>query len=320
MDILPRKSNSPRIVSRKAVPSSSIKPYHAVPATPERSKLRNRFIRFGLLAFNIFIVGIACLIVLINSGSKNVSYGIRGAENSQSSNPLDSLTAADIAVNVAKMTGLPEELAVTNQADVINLYMDAATVENEFVTKALIMSPNYKSKADIVKHIVQQNDTLAKLTTKYGVTSDSIKWSNSLTGDDLTPGDTLYIPPVNGMVYVVGVGDTPDKLAETYKANASEIIAFNDAELKGLILGDRIVIPDGIKPRPILAYKANYGYNGYWYGYCTWYVATKISMPNNWRDANQWDDYARVTPGWIVGSTPVVGAIAQTNAGAEGHV
>jgi surface antigen len=116
------------------------------------------------------------------------------------------------------------------------------------------------------------------------------------------------------------VGDTPDKIAQTYNANAREIIAFNDAEIKGIALGDTIVIPNGVKPRPVVAFKANYGYNGYWYGYCTWYVATKINVPNNWGNANRWDDNARQTPGWTVSSTPVVGAVSQSNSGPEGHV
>ncbi len=320
MDILSRKSHPARIVTRKSPVAAATR--LALPASQVNSGRRSnrRLVRYGLLFANALIIGLAGYMVLINSGTKSVSYSINEPSDTATSNPLDSLTAADIAVNIAKMTGLPEELAVTNQADVINLYLDATVVENEFVTKTQILSTEFKGKADIIKHIVKDGESLADLITKYGVTSDSIKWSNALTGDTITPGTTLYIPPVNGMVYVVGVGDTPEKLAETYSAKEAEIIAFNDAELKGLILGDRIVIPDAVKPRPILAYKANYGYNGYWYGYCTWYVATKIDMPNNWRDANQWDNYARLTPGWIVQSTPVVGAIAQTNAGAEGHV
>lgn len=278
--------------------------------------------RYGLVALNLLIIGAASYMIFLHSGAQSTSYGVYSTEAKDMSNPLDSLSAAEVAVNIAKMTGLPEELAVTNQADTINLYLKAAISEREYVSMSQVLSANIKSKQDIVEHTVAEGDTLALLAGKYGVTSDSIKWSNDLREDRLVPGKLLVIPPVNGFVYVVGVGDTPEKLAETYNANAAEIIAFNDAEVAGLTIGERIVIPGGVKQRlpAILKYKANYGQNGYWRGYCTWYVATKISVPNNWGNANTWDNFARLTPGWIVSTTPVVGAIAQSNSGAEGHV
>jgi surface antigen len=43
-------------------------------------------------------------------------------------------------------------------------------------------------------------------------------------------------------------------------------------------------------------------------------------VPNNWGNANTWDNYAAITPGWVVSRTPVVGAVAQTDSGFGGHV
>ncbi len=64
-----------------------------------------------------------------------------------------------------------------------------------------------------------------------------------------------------------------------------------------------------------------YGFNGYDYGFCTWYVASQIAVPSNWGNASSWSYYASIS-GWSVSSTPSVGAIAQTPyaAGGEGHV
>ena len=61
-----------------------------------------------------------------------------------------------------------------------------------------------------------------------------------------------------------------------------------------------------------------YGFNGYDYGYCTWYVATQIPVPANWGNASSWAYYARMS-GWNVSQAPTVGAIAQKGGG-EGHV
>jgi surface antigen len=134
------------------------------------------------------------------------------------------------------------------------------------------------------------------------------------------------------MVYVVKSGDTPESLAATYSANKDSITAYNDAELAGLTVGERIIIPNGhpaATPTVRSGFSGGsawgstpiYGYNGYDPGFCTWYVATQISVPANWGNASSWAYYATQS-GWTVSSTPTVGAIAQTPyaAGGEGHV
>ena len=159
-------------------------------------------------------------------------------------------------------------------------------------------------------------------------------WSNSLSGNVLNAGETLYIPPINGIVYSVKPGDTPASLAQKYNANSADIISFNNAEISGLTTGDQIVIPNGNDDVATLSgesgysnanfaygYTPIYGSNGYDYGYCTWYVASQISVPSNWGNASSWATYAGLT-GWTVSPIPAVGAIAQTPyaAGGEGHV
>jgi surface antigen len=59
--------------------------------------------------------------------------------------------------------------------------------------------------------------------------------------------------------------------------------------------------------------------NSYTAGQCTWYVAGRRQVPSNWGNANNWY-YAAERAGWRVGTTPVLGSIAQTSAGYFGHV
>jgi len=60
--------------------------------------------------------------------------------------------------------------------------------------------------------------------------------------------------------------------------------------------------------------------NSYTPGNCTWGVKNwRPSVPNFWGNANQWDDSARAS-GIAVDSNPVIGAVAQTDAGWAGHV
>ncbi|MGH7193904.1 MAG: CHAP domain-containing protein, partial [Candidatus Saccharimonadales bacterium] len=65
--------------------------------------------------------------------------------------------------------------------------------------------------------------------------------------------------------------------------------------------------------------KPVYGFNGYDFGNCTWYVASQVNVPSNWGNADTWAYYARLS-GWNVNSRPAAGAIAQTSGGYFGHV
>jgi surface antigen len=202
------------------------------------------------------------------------------------------------------------------------------------VGKPQIVTTALKSRSDIKTYVAVAGDTVSSVAQKFGITSDSIKWSNGLTSDTVALGTKLVIPPVNGVVYTVKTGDTVQSLAAKYKANADQITAYNDAELSGLTPGEQILIPNGqVQAAPTRAtggggggvflaggsFTPTYGSNGYDYGYCTYYAAARSGAPSNWGNANTWAYYAAMS-GWTVSSTPKVGAIGQTSAGYLGHV
>lgn len=64
---------------------------------------------------------------------------------------------------------------------------------------------------------------------------------------------------------------------------------------------------------PLMAY-GTYA-NDYATGNCTLYVASRVHVPNSLGNANMWDDQAPIKT-----SIPVVGMVAQTDAGWAGHV
>ncbi len=294
---------------------------------------RRRVIRYSLLAANlILLVAVVGFVVQASHSDQAVAQNAVSLGSSNvAANPLDQLSSADIAVHIARMTSLPESTAVVNQADTVNSELALSSTDNKVIDKPQVVATGLKSRKDIQTYTSVTGDTLASLAAKFGVTSDSIKWSNSLSSANIQPGQKLVIPPVNGIVYTVKTGDTPESLARAYNTSKDVIIAFNDAEIGGLKVGEQIVIPDGTKAAPMYVATAPYGgsfawgtsaiygYNGYDFGWCTWYVASKISIPANWGNANTWDNYA-ARGGWIVSTTPKAGAIAQTDAGWAGHV
>ncbi len=257
--------------------------------------------------------------VLRSSGSSQTISKARLANASSVTNPLDQISSADIAVNVARLTNLYESPSVTNDADSINAKLAISQASVTVVAKPQIVSTDLKSIKDLQKYITKPGDSVSKIAAKFKVTSDTIRWSNGLSSDALAVGTTIYVVPgVNGIIYKVKPGDTPAKLATKFKADKDQIVAYNDAELRGLKVGSIIIIPNGTKQETVYAgsyfggFSPSYNGNGYAYGFCTWYAASKVAVPGNWGNANTWDDLARIS-GWTVSSVPRVGAVAQTD-------
>jgi len=246
--------------------------------------------------------------------------------------PVDQLASVNIAITVTQMTNLPERGAVSSQADSERIQLAVASANSEVVNKPQAVSSTFLSKKDIHTYITQAGDTITSIAAKFGVSADSIMWSNALLSTNISAGQKLFIPPVNGIVYTVKAGDTPSSLATKFHSSEDKIIAYNDAELSGLKVGDQIIIPDGqifVAAPASYTYglgfawgaSAIYGYNGYDWGNCTWYVASQIAVPANWGNASTWASGARAA-GWHVSSVPSVGAIAQNSwmAYGLGHV
>jgi len=306
--------------------------------TDAQRTTRRRAVRYALLSFNVlllFSVGYIVLQSAADPTSGASAIGVIGNKDETIVDPLDRLSSADIAVNVARVANLPQSVAVTNQADSENAQLAVVQSSDSLIAKPQVVASVFKSNKDIQLYTAKAGDTAASIAAQFHVTTDSVLWSNSLTGNNVVPGKQLYVPPVNGIVYVVKDGDTPEKLAEKYRSSKEKIIASNDAEISGLVVGTRIIIPDGsIQVVPVYsAYSSGgsgssfpwggggalYSGNAYIRGYCTWYVATKLSVPSNWGNANTWDNLAPRS-GWTVSSVPRAGAIAQTDRGSEGHV
>lgn len=329
----PSISTTTRLATPQTVRSAKL--YRQLQLKMRRKTVRRRVLRTGLVLSNLVILLVIAVVVLQTPQSTAKPLLANTTEGGAAANPLDQLSSANIAVTVARLSSLPETTAITNQADSQVAELATAPTSDSVVSKPQVVATALKSKANIQSYTTAPGDTVSGLAARFGVTSDSIRWSNNLTGDAIAAGTQLVIPPVTGIIYTVKPGDTPDSLAAKFRANRDKIIAYNDAEIGGLTVGSQIIIPDGTNAVVRTAAQVArtsvsasfpwgggapvYGYNGYDYGYCTWYVANKISVPSNWGNANTWDNLSRVS-GWSVGTVPRPGAIGQTDAGGYGHV
>lgn len=291
-----------------------------------------RLVRYGLVGLNVaLLIGIAWFTLgPTHEGQPLGRQGVIAAANSSATDPLDQLSSVDIAEQAALAVGLPEALDVVNQAVTANTEQ-AVLSESFVINKPQLVSTPFKSRKDIKEYETVGGDTVASVAAKFGVTSDSIIWSNGLRGNALNPGIKLLIPPRNGIVYTVAAGDTLESLSRKFRANQELLVAFNDIELTGLKTGERILIPDGLQPvatgRPVAGLVWGSG-NGYIYGFCTWHaanrrIATGNPLPSNLGHASSWYRNA-VANGMSVGDKPRAGAVlwhVNTRiAGGLGHV
>lgn len=296
-------------------------------------KSKRKLIRRGIIAGNVLLlIGIAVFVGFNQSASQTIrSNTVNSITTAVStvSNPVDQLSSSQIAFAVAQLTGLPELPSIKNTADSDNLLLSVVPNDSTVLAKPQIVATASKSKKDILHYTSIPGDTIDGLSSKFGVSADSIRWSNALTGNALGAGTNMVIPPIDGIVYTVKSGDTPASLATKYRADQNQIISYNDAEINGLQVGDQIVIPNGKQPAPVyqvsyysgafFGLSAVYGSNGYDYGYCTWYVSNRRAelgraVPSNLGNAYTWYR-AAVSVGLSTGFSPQVGAVMVNESG-----
>lgn len=294
--------------------------------------MQKRLIRFSLVSANFLLLGGVLFFVVTSNHSEVVpTLSSQKATSTAAVSPVDRLTSFDVAANIAQAVNLPEKTPITNQAQSARVAVVVSASDTSVAAKPQVVTGGQKSWRDITDYTVGAGENVSGIAQKFGVTSESIRWSNGLSNDSVNAGTKLVIPPVNGIVYTVKTGDTPQSVATAYHANADKIAQMNDAEQTGLVVGKRIIIPDG-KIVPVVtrtytnatsvyaaSFTPRYGANGYDFGWCTYYAAARSGAPGNWGNANTWAYYARLS-GWRVSSVPTAGAIFQTSSGWAGHV
>lgn len=264
----------------------------------------------------------------------------------------NSLNPKLYAKNSRIITTINRQAGFIAQAQAENfesLSLPYATEENQdqaITDDQTLLSQNPDSvKALVAKQIkvyrTVEGDTLKAIAAKNGLKEQTLIWANRLPNSQIKPGWDLLIPPTDGIVYTANNNDTLPDLAKKFSVNLDTIIAYNGLENAEDITGGQIfVLPGGTmpeppKPKPVPkksndgkvkpsgVVKPKYVDNGtghiFPWGYCTWYVATKVHVP--WGgNAKNWLANAQAY-GAITSKTPAVGAIVVTTDNKKyGHV
>ena len=169
---------------------------------------------------------------------------------------------------------------------------DPAEVAAAAAAAAAAAGPRTKT----ISYTVEGGDTLSGLGMKYNVKVTSIKFVNNITTDTIKPGQTIKIPPEG---YVPTAREIAAQQAKTAKTTVGRTTSSSGSIVVNAAAGSKS--------------------NGYPYGYCTYYVATRRAVPVHWGNAGQWLSSAK-SAGYSTGSEPAVGAIMVSRESWWGHV
>lgn len=212
---------------------------------------------------------------------------------------------------------------------------DSRLIDESMISENAIVKTTPDSIEQLISqqfkvHIVSEGETLSGISKDFGVSENTLIWTNKLSDYTILPGWELLIPPTDGVLAQIDQETTVAKLAKTYGVDKATILAFNGMSDEKVEAGRFIMIPGG-KIAPKIAEtkgsKKNSGYSGkltpgshiFPAGYCTWYVASKIKIP--WHgNAKEWPTNARAF-GAVLTSKPIPGAIVVTSDNSRyGHV
>lgn len=148
----------------------------------------------------------------------------------------------------------------SSRASTIDLSSDTASKQSILVGEEVFQtSISDKPRDRIVSYTVEKGDTLASIARKFSnkdntISEDTIRWENDLTNDSLSIGQEIRILPVSGIAHKVLPGDTIYSIAKKYDTEAQKIADFpfnefaGNGEGFGLVSGQILIVPDGIKP------------------------------------------------------------------------
>jgi len=150
-----------------------------------------------------------------------------------------------------------------------------------------------------ISYDVANGDTLSGIGWQFDVKLATLKYINNLSDiDTIKPGQTIKIPPSG------------------YEVPQKQI----DQQERKLALA-RSTTSNGSRSTSKIKVDTRKGYvnNGYPYGWCTYYVATRRQVPTSMGNAGRWLSSAKAR-GMSTGEVPAVGSIIVTNESWAGHV
>lgn len=160
-----------------------------------------------------------------------------------------------LGIGVIVSPFLAETYPIFSGDKVNALQISSPTSSESIVVDADIFQTNIslKPRDKIIDYRVEKGDTLSTIAEKFGISTETVRWANDLTNDNITVGDSLKIIPVTGIAYKVAKGESVYSIAKKLDSEPQKIVdfPFNDfanPETFSLVEGQILIVPDGVKP------------------------------------------------------------------------
>ncbi len=252
----PNKSRLARLSERlksrrtKLVPKTSAEPAADLNAKPARRSLRN----LGFGTMRKFV-------------KPNLSF--RSARRSMQS--FSSHWAIIVlAIGVVLVGALPQNTGATSDnhrsktvaqlasADFFNenvVYDEVITTvgaNNDYLFKTgateTIITRN--TRTETIFYNVKSGESVASVARDFGLSPDTVRYVNKLSGNGLTAGQKLKIPPVDGIYVTVQKNDTLSGISKKYKIALADIQKYNNLPAgEPIFSGQEILVPGVVAPK-----------------------------------------------------------------------
>jgi murein DD-endopeptidase MepM/ murein hydrolase activator NlpD len=171
------------------------------------------------------------------SGLENAPQG--GIDDRVAGGAFDGRLGAELGDLTTGPTG-PAGLAPVEQVPIEGPFSSDGTL-----LKPVSVDTNVDDGSDLLRtYRVKSGDTLVGIASKFHVSMMTVWWANDLKNkNDLKIGQTLTIPPVNGLVITVRASDTLESVAAKYHAEPTDIIEVNELTDPVLVIGQTLTIP-----------------------------------------------------------------------------
>lgn len=176
--------------------------------------------------------------IVVGGGSEmstsDIVYGAQGS--SRRANTLAKLRPVALSDDVLPVAPEVETL-------IPGLFLEDGTLLKPVAVDTTVAD----GRALLRTYKIRSGDTVAAIAKRHGVSLRTIWWANDLKSlTSLPTGKILTIPPVSGLLVVVGATDTLATLAATYRIEGDAILAANQLTDPNLVVGQVLVLPDAV--------------------------------------------------------------------------
>ena len=183
------------------------------------------------------VLGVVCLVSLSFTlfVSDSNSQSIQVVRNDSNNSQHMTLLQPHFATEVPKAIGGPDAPHI--EEGMLHPYVgytSSASVQVE------------QDKDGISYYIVQKGDTLSEIAELFNVSSNTIRWENSINSS-VKIGQELRILPVTGIRHEIKKGDTISSIANKYDVEEEDITIYNGINESKLVIGEKIIVPNGVK-------------------------------------------------------------------------